>query len=309
MRRVKIQKGAIFAAICIFIIMSKPKSKKRYISKLKSKYRLSVYNDQTFEEVWVMRLSRLNLIATVGGIAITLIAIVTILIAFTPIREFIPGYPDGTTRRLIVQNAFKTDSLEREIQQWKIYLGNLHTILRGESPDNLESLPDTSVIYKDINFARSLEDSLLRLQIESEELYNLSVINTSNAREDNLTKLHFFPPVKGVVTNSFNAQHGHLGVDVVAPPNEVIVAIADGTVTFSSWTLETGYVIQIQHSNNLLSVYKHNSKLLKKSGAQIKAGEAIAIIGNSGELTTGPHLHFELWHNGTPINPEQYVVF
>ncbi|MDY0253557.1 MAG: M23 family metallopeptidase [Tenuifilaceae bacterium] len=288
--------------------MAKDKSKKKYIHKLKSKYRLSIFNDQTFEEVLVMRLSRLNVIAAVGGVAILLIALVTILIAFTPIREFIPGYPDGNTRRHIVENALKTDSLERELQQWKIYLSNLHTILRGDSPDNMESIPDTSIRYSEITFTRSMEDSLLRLQIESEELYNLSVVDTKNDR-GNLTRFHFFPPVKGVVTNSFNARLGHLGVDVVAPPNEVIVAIADGTVTLSSWTLETGYVIQIQHENNLLSVYKHNSKLLKQSGAQVKAGEAIAIIGNSGELTTGPHLHFELWHNGTPINPEQYIVF
>jgi hypothetical protein len=288
--------------------MAKEKSKKKYIHKLKSKYRLSIFNDQTFEEVLVMRLSRLNVIAAVGGVAILLIALVTILIAFTPIREFIPGYPDGNTRRHIVENALKTDSLERELQQWKIYLSNLHTILRGDSPDNMESIPDTSIRYSEITFTRSMEDSLLRLQIESEELYNLSVVDTKNDR-GNLTRFHFFPPVKGVVTNSFNARLGHLGVDVVAPPNEVIVAIADGTVTLSSWTLETGYVIQIQHENNLLSVYKHNSKLLKQSGAQVKAGEAIAIIGNSGELTTGPHLHFELWHNGTPINPEQYIVF
>jgi len=288
--------------------MSKDQGKTKYIHKLKSKYRLSVYNDQTFEEVWFMRLSRLNVISVVGGLSILLITIVTVLIAFTPIREFIPGYPDGNTRRYIVQNALKTDSLERELQQWKIYLANLHTILRGERPNNMESLPDTSVRYKDISFSRSVEDSLLRMQIETEELYNLSVVDIKRG-SDKLTKFHFFPPVKGVVTNSFNAQQGHLGVDVVAPPNEVIVAIADGTVTISSWTLETGYVIQIQHDSNLLSVYKHNSKLLKRAGSQVKAGEAIAIIGNSGELTTGPHLHFELWHNGTPINPEQYIVF
>jgi murein DD-endopeptidase MepM/ murein hydrolase activator NlpD len=288
--------------------MAKDKSKEHYISKLKNKYRLSIYNDQTFEEVWVMRLSRLNVITVVGGLAITLIAVVTILIAFTPIREFIPGYPDGETRRNIVETSLRTDSLERELRQWRIYLGNLHTVLRGESPDNLESIPDTAIRYSEINFTRSLEDSLLRLQIESEELYNLSVVDVQQNRND-LTRFHFFPPVKGVITNSFNQRYGHLGVDVVAPPNEVIVAVADGTVTLSSWTLETGYVIQIQHANNLLSVYKHNSKLLKQSGSPVKAGEAIAIIGNSGELTTGPHLHFELWHNGTPINPELYIVF
>ena len=288
--------------------MDTQKSKKKYIHKLKSKYRLSVYNDQTFEEVWLMRLSRLNVIAMVGGVAIVLIAAVTLLIAFTPVREFIPGYPDGNTRRNIIENALKTDSLERELRQWRIYLGNLHTILRGEYPDNLESLPDTSVKYGDINFARSVEDSLLRLQIESEELYNLS-IGQSQKETPSQTRFHFFPPVKGVITSSFNAQLGHFGVDIVAPPNEVIVAVADGTVTLSSWTLETGYVIQIQHENNLISVYKHNSKLLKQAGTHVKAGEAISIIGNSGELTSGPHLHFELWHKGNPINPEQYIIF
>jgi murein DD-endopeptidase MepM/ murein hydrolase activator NlpD len=288
--------------------MSTKKGNKKYIHKLKSKYRLSIYNDQSFEEVWFMRLSRLNVISVVGGTAILLVAIVTVLIAFTPIREFIPGYPDGTTRRYIVQNALKADSLERELQQWKIYLGNLHTILRGESPNNLESLPDTSVRYKEINFTRSVEDSILRMQIEEEELFNLSILEVKTGSEK-LSSLHFFPPVKGVVTNSFNVQQNHFGVDVVAPPNEVVVAIADGTVILSSWTLETGYVLQIQHEGSLLSVYKHNSKLLKLTGTKVRAGEAIAIIGNSGELTTGPHLHFELWHNGTPINPEQYIVF
>jgi murein DD-endopeptidase MepM/ murein hydrolase activator NlpD len=288
--------------------MSKEKVKRKYIHKLKSKYRLSIYNDQSFEEVWFMRLSRLNVISVVGGLAILLITTVTVLIAFTPIREFIPGYPDGTTRRYIVQNALKADSLERELQQWKIYLSNLHTILRGESPDNLESLPDTSVRYREITFTRSMEDSLLRLQIEEEELFNLSVLESKKGAIK-LSSLHFFPPVKGVVTNSFNIQQSHFGVDVVASPNEVVVAIADGTVILSSWTLETGYVLQLQHEGSLISVYKHNSKLLKLTGTKVKAGEAIAIIGNSGEFTTGPHLHFELWHNGTPINPEQYIVF
>lgn len=288
--------------------MSTPKPKAKYINKLKDKYRLSIYNDQTYEEVLVLRLSRLNVITVVGSLAVLLIAIVTILIAFTPIREFIPGYPDGNTRRNIVHNALKVDSMEREIQQWRNYLGNLHAILRGENPNNFESLPDTSVRYKEISFTRSLEDSLLRLQIEEEELYNLSVFDNKKDG-DSFSSIHFFPPVKGVITNSFNILQNHFGIDIVASPNEVVVAIADGTVIFANWTLETGYVIQVQHENNLLSVYRHNSKLLKRSGSKIKAGEAIAIIGNSGELTTGPHLHFELWHNGNPINPEKYIVF
>ena len=288
--------------------MGNSKGNTKYIHKLKNKYRLSIYNDQSFEEVWFMRLSRLNVISIVGGTAILLIVIVTVLIAFTPIREFIPGYPDGTTRRFMVQNALKVDSLERELQQWKIYLANLHTILKGENPNNLESVPDTSLRYKEISFTRSVEDSILRLQIEEEELFNLSLMEVKSENEK-LSSLHFFPPVKGMITNSFNIQQNHFGVDIAAPPNEVVVAIADGTVILSSWTLETGYVIQIQHDKNLLSVYKHNSKLLKLAGTKVRTGEAIAIVGNSGELTTGPHLHFELWHNGTPVNPEQYIVF
>lgn len=288
--------------------MSTPKPKAKYINKLKDKYRLSIYNDQTYEEVLVLRLSRLNVITVVGSLAVFLIALVIVLIAFTPIREFIPGYPDGNTRRNIVHNALKVDSMEREVQQWRNYLGNLHAVLRGENPNNPESLPDTSVRYKEINFTRSLEDSLLRLQIEEEELYNLSVFDTKKS-DNNFSSIHFFPPVKGVITNSFNILQSHFGIDIVASPNEVVVAIADGTVTFANWTLETGYVIQIQHDNNLLSIYRHNSKLLKRAGSKVKAGEAIAVIGNSGELTSGPHLHFELWHNGNPINPEKYIVF
>ncbi len=288
--------------------MDQKAGSKKYIHKLKSKYRLSIYNDQTFEEVWFMRLSRLNVITAVGGLALLLVIGVTVLIAFTPIREFIPGYPDGNTRRSIVQNALKVDSLEQEVQRWRIYLGNLHAILRGDMPDNMESLPDTSIRYKEIHFTRSVADSLLRAQIEEEEIFNLSLTDP-RLTNDKLTSLHLFPPLKGVLTSPFNAQTGHFGVDIVAPPNEVIVAIADGTVTFASWTLETGHVIQIQHRNNLLSVYKHNSKLLKRVGSFVRAGEAIAIIGNSGELTTGPHLHFELWQDGTPINPEKHIVF
>ncbi len=288
--------------------MSTSKSKKKYINKLKDKYRLSIYNDQTYEEVLVLRLSRLNVITVVGSLAILLVIIVTVLIAFTPLREFIPGYPDGNTRRNIVHNALKVDSLEREVVQWRNYLGNLNAILRGEAPNSFESMPDSAIRYKDINFTRSVEDSLLRLQIEEEELYNLSVTDARKGKQG-FSSLHFFPPVKGVITNSFNVQQSHFGVDVVASPNEVVVAIADGTVILSNWTLETGYVIQIQHESDLVSVYRHNSKLLKRAGTKVKAGEAIAIIGNSGELTTGPHLHFELWHNGNPINPEKYITF
>jgi len=288
--------------------MAEKKDKPKILHRLKSKYRLSIYNDESFQEVWYMRLSRLNVISFVGSIAIFLVVLVIVLIAFTPLREFIPGYPDGNTRRNIYINALKIDSLEREIEVWRSYYDNINNILRGAEPQSIESKPDSNKKYRELSFKRSVEDSLLRLQIEENEMYNLSVFENQN-KSSNINNILFFPPVKGVITNTFNMQQDHFGVDLVAAPNEAVVAVADGTVTLSTWTLETGYVIQIQHGDNLISVYKHNSKLLKKQGTRVKAGEAIAIIGNSGELTTGPHLHFELWYNGNPIEPDKYIKF
>lgn len=288
--------------------MAKSKERQKYIDRLKSKYRFNILHDESFEEMWSMRLSRLNVIAFFGGIAILIITLVTVLIAFTPLREFIPGYPDGSTRRNIVINALRVDSLERELKQWKNYYSNINEILRGGEPKSIVSKPDSAIKYKEIRFTRSVEDSLLRLQIEEDEMYNLSVFD-GRKTGNSIQNILFFTPVKGVITSTFNVQQGHFGVDVVAAPNEAVVAIADGTVTLSTWTLETGNVIQIQHDDNLISIYKHNSQLLKKQGTRVKAGETIAIIGNSGELTTGPHLHFELWHNGNPIDPQKYIVF
>ncbi|HCT29828.1 MAG TPA: peptidase M23 [Bacteroidales bacterium] len=288
--------------------MANNKEKRKYIEKLKSKYRLNILNDQTFEEVWAMRLSRLNVIAFFGGAAILIVVLVIALIAFTPIREFIPGYPDGNTRRNIVINALKADSLERELKLWKDYYNNINNIIRGGEPLSVISKPDSTVKYKEIRFTRSVEDSLLRMQIEENEMYNLSVFDGRKTKS-NIRNMLFFVPIKGVITSTFSLQLNHFGVDIVAAPNEPVVAVADGTVTLSTWTLETGYVIQIQHDDNLISVYKHNSQLLKRQGTRVKAGETIAIIGNSGELTTGPHLHFELWYNGNPIDPQKYIVF
>ena len=282
--------------------------KKNIVKKLKNKYRLSIYNDDTFEEVWFLRLSRLNVFSLVGSAVLLLTVGIIVLIAFTPIREFIPGYPDGNMRRNIINNVYKLDSLEHEIEIRDRYFQSINTIIRGGTPVSYENTQDTSLRYEDITFDKSEHDSILRQQIEEEELFNLSILtNTSNKID--FSSIHFYPPVKGIVTNSFNLNEGHFGTDIVTASNKVVVATLDGTVTLANWTLETGYIIQIQHDNNLISVYKHNSELLKKIGNHVTAGEAIAIIGNSGELTSGPHLHFELWHNGTPIDPEDYVAF
>ncbi|MDX9696139.1 MAG: M23 family metallopeptidase [Bacteroidales bacterium] len=282
--------------------------KKHIVNKLKHKYRLIIYNDNTFEEVWYMRLSRLNVFTFVGTGLFLLIVLVTVLIAFTPIREFIPGYPDGNMRRNIVNNVHKLDSLEHELEIRDRYFASINRIIRGEVPLSYENENDSVVRYEDISFTKSEHDSILRQQIEEEELFNLSVL-TSPGQKTDFSTIHFFPPVKGIITSSFNPGENHFGTDIVAATNKVVVATLSGTVILANWTLETGYVIQIQHDNNLVSIYKHNSELLKKVGNHVTAGETIAIIGNSGELTSGPHLHFELWHNGTPINPEDFISF
>ncbi|UCG27185.1 MAG: M23 family metallopeptidase [Bacteroidales bacterium] len=283
--------------------------KGKKISKWKYRYRFIIYNDRTFEEVWQMRLSKLNIFLLIGSLVVLLIALTTVLIAFTNLREFIPGYPDGNMRRNIVMNAYRLDSLENELRIRDQYFENLSSIISGEEPNSYNPEQDTNIAIGEISFATSLEDSLLRHQIEVEELYNLSVEETEESEKSSLDQ-HFFTPMKGIVTSSFNAIENHFGTDVVGSPNAVVSATLDGTIILASWTLETGYVIQIQHENNLVSVYKHNAELLKEVGSFVRAGESIAIIGNSGELfSTGPHLHFELWYNGTPLDPEKYVVF
>ena len=281
---------------------------KNITGKLKDKFRLIIYNDQTFEEVWYLRLSKLNFIALFSSVFLLFIAGVFALIAYTGIRELIPGYPDGNLRRTILMNSLKLDSLENEIRIRDMYLENINAIIAGEEPKNLMVTPDTMIDYGTIDFSKSVEDSLLRMQIEEEEQYNLSIAE-NKPRASGLAVVHFFTPIRGMVSGHFDAAKNHFGTDIVAAPNEVVKATLDGTVVMANWTVETGYVLQIQHRDNLISVYKHNAELLKEAGNMVKAGDAIAIIGNSGELTTGPHLHFEIWYKGAPLNPEEYIVF
>jgi murein DD-endopeptidase MepM/ murein hydrolase activator NlpD len=281
---------------------------RKLLQKLTHKYRMVLLNEDTFEEVGNMRLTRLNLIALVGIVIILLVAITYSLIAFTNIRELIPGYPDATMRQHIRTTAMKLDSLEHEQAIRDQYFENLNRIVSGEVTELF--LNDSVAIAdaRNVNFIRTTNDSILRRQVEAEEQFRLSVLDESVADRE-LYEMHFFTPVKGMVTRSFNPSEGHYGIDLVAAPNEVVKAALDGTVTMSTWTLETGYVIQLQHDHELISVYKHNATLFKDVGEKVSAGDAIAIVGNSGELTTGPHLHFELWHDRVPLDPADYIVF
>ncbi|MFP4619895.1 MAG: M23 family metallopeptidase [Bacteroidales bacterium] len=279
-----------------------------FLQRLKDKYRLIIFNDNTFEEIWFMRLSRLNILAVVGSGIILLIVLVSVLIAYTPIREFIPGYPEADMKRRMVENYQKLDSLEKELNLRSQYVDNISTVINGEIPKDHPESPDTTINNQHVTFEKSRHDSMLREQIEEEEKYTLSV-NYQEPSGRDLSQIHFFSPCNGLVTNSFDAKENHFGTDIVAEENNVVKAALEGTVTMANWTLKTGYIIQIQHDNNLLTVYKHNAELLKQVGDHVKAGEAIAVIGNSGELSSGPHLHFELWRNGTPLDPEKYIVF
>ncbi|MDR1339621.1 MAG: M23 family metallopeptidase [Prevotellaceae bacterium] len=275
---------------------------------LKDKYRLGIYNDTTYEQVFYFRLKGREVLVVLVISIFLLVGLNTFFIAFTPIREFIPGYPDKETRKVMQNNVLKIDSLENELAEWAFYWDNSMRVISGGNTQIVQNPPDTLVSNTPFVDIRSKQDSIFRDRIEKEERGNFED-NFSVQKSRDISEFHLMTPLKGKITSRFNAGENHLGIDIVSSPNDVVVATLDGTVIMSEWTLETGYVILIQHNDNVVSVYKHNAKLLKKQGSKVKAGDAIAIMGNSGELTYGPHLHFELWFKGIPVNPEQFIMF
>ncbi len=291
----------------------KERKKEKWYYRLRDKYRLVVMNDITFEERLSLRLTRLNVFIVLGTTIILLIVLTTLLISLTPLREYIPGYTDLDLYQKVYDLQNKSDSLERSFAQKDLYFQNLKNIIEG-NPIQDEIIIDTTEIsglnYDTITLSRSTEDSILRLDYENQNRYSIYFDNRGSSSENRAASdLSFFTPVNGIVTTFFSLAENHFGIDIVAKENETIKATLDGTVILSDWTVETGYVIGIQHQKNYISFYKHNSALLKKVGSFVKAGDPIAIIGESGELTTGPHLHFELWYSGSPINPLNYMTF
>ncbi len=282
------------------------KKKRVFLDKLKDQYRLTIFNDSTFQSVWSMKLSRLKVFGAVSFASLIIVLLVTLLIAATGLREYIPGYPDAKQRQMMVETALKVDSLEIELVKRDEFFKGIKAIISGEIPEDNMAYDTTSESY-DVNFTEYNHDSVFQDNLLAEQL-NLSIQNNTRKKTE-LSQMHFYVPVKGIITNHFNYSADHFGVDLVSDPNARISTILEGTVIFSGWTLETGYVMYIQHDADLVSVYKHNAELLKSTGDKVRAGEAIAIIGNSGELSTGPHLHFELWHRGNALNPEQYIDF
>ena len=286
-----------------------PKNEKKKRS-WRDKYRFSVTNDTTFQEVWRLRLTQYNAFLLITALFFFVIGTTASLIAFTNLREFIPGYPDVTMRRNILVSAIRLDSLEKELALRDKYFANLNSIIAGNQPADIYALRDTTRNYKSITFKDSPEDSSLRAQVENEDRYNLTLGPVASEPVTSLAGLHFFPPVKGMVSGKFDPRSKHFGTDIVTKPKSPVDAALDGTVIFTGWTMETGFVIEVQHSNNIVSVYKHNASLLKATGDMVRTGEAIAVVGDSGELyTSGPHLHFEIWYKGRPLDPEEHIIF
>lgn len=282
--------------------------------KLWKKYRIVVYNDDTYEEKKHFKLRLINLFNIIVLSSVLLIALVTYIIAFTPLREYIPGYTDVELNRRVYAMEQTIDSMEIVYRQKDLYINNMKRIIMGDDfeDDSVASLlvkSSNTDSFNNITDKKSEKDSLFRLNYELETRNNLfkNEIATNHSSEYNL--FSFYAPLIGVITNHFNREEKHYGIDLVADNNSVIKATADGTVIFSDWTVENGYCIGIQHNGNLFSVYKHNAVLLKNTGDFVTAGDAVALYGNSGSLSTGPHLHFELWYNGTPLNPEDYISF
>ncbi|MEM5539430.1 MULTISPECIES: M23 family metallopeptidase [unclassified Olleya] len=288
------------------MVKSEKKSKK-IKKKLLHKYRLVILNDDTFEERLSLNLTRLNVFILGTISAILLIVLTTILIAFTPLKEYIPGYSSTTLKKKAVKLSFQTDSLQRTIDLNEKYFASIKQVLQGEvstvkfNKDSIIQAAKLEASQVDLNPIK--EDSILRQKVDKEDKYSLFETATSKAN------FVLFPPVNGTISENYNVKTKHYAVDVVVAKDTPIKSTADGTVIFAEWTAQTGHVIIIEHSQGLISVYKHNASLTKAQGDLVKAGEVIATAGNTGELSTGPHLHFELWSDGYPVNPTNFIDF
>ncbi|WP_435135584.1 M23 family metallopeptidase [Formosa sp. A9] len=288
--------------------MNSEKTKKKKITKkLLHKYRLVILNEDTFEERLSFKLTRLNVFVVLSLLSIFLITATTFLIAFTPLREYIPGYSSSALKKKATDLSYKTDSLQQVVYQNELYFNSIKQVLQGEiSTGDVQKdsiIAATKLEASQVDLSPTKADSILREKVDKEDKYNLFESATS------AVNFVLFPPVSGEISEPYSVKDKHYAVDVVVAKNTPIKATADGRVIFAEWTSETGFVIILEHSYGLISVYKHNASLTKEQGDLVKAGEVIATAGDSGELTTGPHLHFELWSDGYPINPINFIDF
>ena len=288
--------------------MAKNKKKKgKFKQKLINKYRLVILNEDTFEEKISFKLTRLNVFIFGGLFSILLIVSTIFLIAFTNLREYIPGYSSTKLKREATELIYKTDSLEQVLEVNNLYIQKVRELLTGKISDHQfdkDSILESIKYDKDtINLDPSNLDMQFRLDIESADRYSIFNEATKDA------ELVFFAPVTGTISDVYNPKTKHFAIDIAVEMGTPVKSVADGTVIFAEWTAETGHVIIIEHSGGFISIYKHNTALHKEQGDLVKSGEVVASAGNTGELSTGPHLHFELWNEGYPVNPSNYIDF
>lgn len=287
--------------------MAKKKGKKKVRRGLLRKFRLVILNEETFEEKMSFKLSRLNLFLFFGFSTIIIIAATTYIIAYTPLREYIPGYPSTKLRQQATRLMFETDSLKRNLTINEQYYASIRKVLTGDNltvdfnKDSIIAASNAEPATVDLRPSR--QDSLLRDKVAREDRYNLFTPATAAVTNT------LFPPVSGTISQAYDADSRHYAVDIVVSNNEPVKAVADGTVIFSEWTADTGNVLILEHPNSLISVYKHNASLNKQQGDLVRGGEVIASAGSTGNLSTGPHLHFELWSGGYPVDPLNYLNF
>ena len=274
-----------------------------------SNYRLTLVDDDTHDKLWTRKFNKLNILVTAITAVVVLLTAVWCLVAFTRLRTFIPGYPDARTNHDAIQNAIRIDSLENVITKWELYSENLRRVVEGEEPLKIDSLMAARKQYREITdkdrAGLAMKDSLLRKEVAAEDKFD---VTSGRAKTLPIEGMHFFTPLKGVVSQGYDkALHPY--IDITAPSNSVVMAVLDGTVISGGWTDEDGYTISIQHDGDIISVYKHNQKLMKKTGDKVTAGTPIAIVGGTGTTADGEHLHFELWHKGEAVDPTKYISF
>ena len=293
----------------------KPSLRNVSLKKLNRRYDFLMSHDESGRPILNFKLNLLNLILVIIGIALLLIIITTFIIAFTPLREYIPGYTDTNLNREVYLLNLRADSINRELEKKDIYFENLKKIVEGYDFTADSALASMSVyeplpkeVTDAIKLKKSEQDSLLRVEYEAQNQYNLFGPDYLPPTKPSSLVKNFFVPLNGTVIKAFNADDGHFGVDIISDGDQIINATYDGTVVFSSWSINNGYCIGIQHADSYFSVYKHNATLLKKEGDYVKAGEAIAILGRSGDKQETEHLHFELWRNGVALNPADYMT-
>ena len=270
-------------------------------------FRLSLIDAVSHERLWSVRFTRPIFIgALVSGIIVAMVTFF-LLVAYTPLRTFIPGYPSAQTRRQAVQNALKIDPLEMRLVQWDLYSENLRRIVEGETPIRQDSVLLGSEGSRNVTDAQfyAIKDSLLRADVLMQEQFNVDDAPKKNLP---MEALSFFPPVKGVVTEGFERTL-HPYIDITAPAGSMVTSVLDGTVVYTSWDSEEGYLIIVQHAGDIVSIYKHNQKLLHRQGDEVKAGTPIGLVAESASLTKGNHLHFELWYEGQAMDPTQFIKF